>query len=81
MIHAIAGVASLVTAKMLGPRDDKKDAPRESSLTTALAGAGLLWMGWFGFVRCFGSRPADRCGCLPADRCVVACPPSRIPAT
>mmetsp|Transcript_30206 Transcript_30206/g.69238 ORF Transcript_30206/g.69238 Transcript_30206/m.69238 type:complete len:540 (-) Transcript_30206:261-1880(-) len=49
VIHAIAGVASIVTAKMLGPRSTKPDGPNESSMPIAAAGAGLLWMGWFGF--------------------------------
>jgi len=49
VIHAIAGVASIVSAKMLGPRKTKPDGPSESSFPIAAAGAGLLWMGWFGF--------------------------------
>jgi len=55
VIHAIAGVASLVTAKMLGPRagferrEDEGASLEPHSLMMALLGAGLLWMGWFGF--------------------------------
>lgn len=50
VIHAIAGVASIVTAKMLGSRkSESSDKQSESNYPIAAAGAGLLWMGWFGF--------------------------------
>lgn len=51
VIHTVAGVASLVTAVALGPRSSKTagDEPAESNLPLATVGAGMLWMGWFGF--------------------------------
>ncbi|WP_300541561.1 ammonium transporter [Maricaulis sp.] len=50
VVHINAGVAGLVLAKFLGPR---KGYPGSNlapdNLVLTLAGAGFLWVGWFGF--------------------------------
>jgi Amt family ammonium transporter len=50
VVHINAGVSGLVCAYVLGPR---KGYGRESfapfNLGLTMAGAGLLWVGWFGF--------------------------------
>jgi len=50
VVHVNAGVAALVCALVLGPR---KGFPHTSmaphSLPVTAAGAGMLWVGWFGF--------------------------------
>jgi len=50
VIHLAAGVSGFVAAAMVGPRlaEDRADfAP--NNLLIALAGAGILWLGWNGF--------------------------------
>ena len=50
VVHTTAGVAALILAKMLGPRQGFNKtllAPHSPALT--MAGAGLLWVGWYGF--------------------------------
>jgi ammonium transporter, Amt family len=50
VVHIAAGVSGLVLAWMLGPRRDyPAGAILPNSLVLTLAGAGLLWFGWFGF--------------------------------
>ncbi|MEW6220437.1 MAG: ammonium transporter [Thermodesulfobacteriota bacterium] len=50
VIHVSAGVSALVAAIYLGPR---KGFPRlampPNNLVMTMVGAGLLWVGWFGF--------------------------------
>jgi ammonium transporter, Amt family len=46
VVHINAGVAGLVAAIMLGKRDDT--GPGHNMVLTFI-GAGLLWVGWFGF--------------------------------
>jgi ammonium transporter, Amt family len=50
VVHISAGVSGLVTAIYLGPRKAFPHLPmRPSNLVMTLIGAGLLWVGWFGF--------------------------------
>ena len=50
VVHVNAGVAALVTALVLGPRKGfgKTQMPPHN-MTMTVAGAGMLWVGWFGF--------------------------------
>lgn len=50
VVHTTAGIAALILAKMLGPRKgfNKTLLPPHSPALT-MAGAGLLWVGWYGF--------------------------------
>ncbi len=50
VIHVSAGVAGLVAALYLGPRRGyPASAMHPNNLVMTLTGAGLLWVGWFGF--------------------------------
>lgn len=50
VIHVSAGVSALVAAIYLGPRiGHPKIGIRPNNLVMTLMGAGLLWVGWFGF--------------------------------
>lgn len=50
VVHINAGVAGLVGALMVGKRVGYgRDMMAPHSLTLTLVGAGLLWVGWFGF--------------------------------
>lgn len=50
VVHINAGIAGLVGAIMLGRRVGLgKDNMAPHSLTLTMAGAALLWVGWFGF--------------------------------
>jgi Amt family ammonium transporter len=50
VVHATAGVSALVIAVVVGPR---RGFPQELALPHSpgltMAGAGMLWVGWFGF--------------------------------
>jgi Amt family ammonium transporter len=50
VVHATAGVSSLLIAAFLGPRDGFPHdlrPPHNPGMT--MIGAGMLWVGWFGF--------------------------------
>jgi ammonium transporter, Amt family len=50
VVHINAGIAALVGAVVLGKRTGyKTEAMPPHSLTLTMTGAGLLWVGWFGF--------------------------------
>lgn len=50
VIHVSAGISALVVAIFLGPRRDfPKMAMNPNNLVMTMMGAGLLWVGWFGF--------------------------------
>lgn len=50
VVHISAGVASLVAAIVLGPRRGfPRTAMPPHNMTMAITGAGMLWVGWFGF--------------------------------
>lgn len=50
VVHVNAGIAGLVCAYALGPRKGYgREAFEPYSLAFTMVGAGLLWVGWFGF--------------------------------
>ena len=50
VVHITAGVAALVAAIVLGPRKGfMTTAMPPHNMTMTVMGAGMLWVGWFGF--------------------------------
>jgi Amt family ammonium transporter len=50
VVHITAGVAALVCALFIGPRRGfPHQAMPPHNLTMTVTGAGMLWVGWFGF--------------------------------
>lgn len=50
VVHVTAGVAALVAAIVIGPRSGfGKTAFTPHNMTMTVMGAGMLWVGWFGF--------------------------------
>jgi len=50
VVHITAGVAALVAAMVMGNRNGFQVAPMmPHNMTMTVTGAGMLWVGWFGF--------------------------------
>jgi len=50
VVHITAGVAALVACIMVGPRQGFPETPfLPHNLPLTVVGAGMLWVGWFGF--------------------------------
>ncbi len=50
VVHITAGVAAIVTAMVLGNRRGfPRTAMMPHNMTMTITGAGMLWVGWFGF--------------------------------
>lgn len=50
VIHVSAGISALVVAMLLGPRQGyPRTTMAPNNLVMTLMGAGLLWVGWYGF--------------------------------
>ncbi len=50
VVHITAGVAALVAAMVIGKREGFPTTPMPPhNLTMTVMGAGMLWVGWFGF--------------------------------
>jgi Amt family ammonium transporter len=50
VVHVTAGISALVAALYVGPRKGFPRTPMPPhSLTLSVIGAGMLWVGWFGF--------------------------------
>jgi Amt family ammonium transporter len=50
VIHVSAGISALMVALFLGPRKGfPKTTMNPNNLVMTLMGAGILWVGWFGF--------------------------------
>ena len=47
VVHETAGLAALVVAFLLGPRQNKNTPPHNPGFV--MLGAAMLWVGWFGF--------------------------------
>ena len=58
VVHITAGVAALVAALVLGPRRGFGTAAMTPhNMTMTVGGAGMLWVGWFGFNFCKHTFP------------------------
>ncbi|HQQ63547.1 MAG TPA: ammonium transporter [Pseudomonadales bacterium] len=50
VVHITAGIAALVCALVIGPRKGfQQQAMMPHNMTMTVTGAGMLWVGWFGF--------------------------------
>ena len=88
VVHTTAGIAALVVAMLLGARrgfNKSLLAPHSPALT--MVGAGLLWVGWFGFnggsalaagAGATGEAAAD--GAVQRDRAIAPGRPDQTPS-
>lgn len=50
VVHITAGVSAIVAAIVVGPRKGFPETPMPPhNMTMTVMGAGMLWVGWFGF--------------------------------
>lgn len=49
VVHLTAGVSALIAALVLGARDGFPKVNSPHNMTMSFMGAGMLWVGWFGF--------------------------------
>ncbi|MBP5456132.1 MAG: ammonium transporter [Paludibacteraceae bacterium] len=49
VVHASSGIAALAGAIFLGRRQSSKEHHLPANVPFVILGAGLLWLGWFGF--------------------------------
>ena len=49
VVHATAGVSALLIAWRIGPRDNYPNAAPPHNPGLTMMGAGMLWVGWYGF--------------------------------
>ncbi|MEY2927465.1 MAG: hypothetical protein RL367_1942, partial [Pseudomonadota bacterium] len=74
VVHTTAGVAALVLAIMIGKRrgfDKSLLTPHSPTLT--MTGAGLLWVGWFGFNGGSALAAGDQAGTAILNTHMAAC--------
>jgi Amt family ammonium transporter len=74
VVHINAGVSGLVCAYVLGPRRGYgKESFEPFNLGLTMAGAGLLWVGWFGFNAGSAVAADGRAGLAMAVTHIAAC--------
>jgi Amt family ammonium transporter len=72
VVHINAGIAGLVACLMMGKRRGYPNTPiKPNNLVQTLVGAGLLWVGWFGFNA--GSELCRRWSCRYGDAGHTGC--------
>jgi ammonium transporter, Amt family len=49
VVHLTAGIAALIVALVIGTRRGYPNIKPPHNLTMSVTGAGMLWVGWFGF--------------------------------
>jgi Amt family ammonium transporter len=74
VVHTTAGIAALVLAVMLGKRRGfNKTLLTPHSPTLTMTGAGLLWVGWFGFNGGSALAAGDGAGAAIFNTHLAAC--------
>jgi len=49
VVHLTAGTTALIAAMVIGPRRNFQHPSPPHNMTMTVTGAGILWVGWFGF--------------------------------
>ena len=82
-VHINAGIAALVLVVLLGKRIGwPREQMRPHNLTLTMLGAGLLWMGWYGFnvgSIVFAGEEGEAFSAASCPRPVAPSPPPRWP--